>query len=72
MWTSIFNVRTYGGMFGTSSEFKNSVGFCSKCNTSVFQNLWKQKTSCKLISCTEIKKKRWKLFLEGMIDALGS
>jgi hypothetical protein len=38
MSTSIFNVRTFGGMSNKSSKFKNSVGLCSKCNTSATQH----------------------------------
>jgi hypothetical protein len=34
MDTPIFNVRTCGGMSAKSNEFKDSVGLCSKCNTS--------------------------------------
>jgi hypothetical protein len=35
--TPIFNVRTCDGMSGKSSEFKNSFGLSSKCNTSAPQ-----------------------------------
>jgi hypothetical protein len=53
MDTQFFNFRTCGGMSGKSSEFKNSVGFYFKFNTSTPQYTGKLLQS---IYCTEIKK----------------